>query len=160
MCSTSTGPAAGRSVRRGAAADPALRIGDAERERAADLLGQALTQGYLAMDEYEIRLGQAVTAQSAGALSGLTNDLPVAQINRRDPRRQAARIAVARRGLQIHTIGYIAISLLMVGIWLAVGVATGTWYFWPIWPILGVGIGVISHAVPVMRARSNLRAGA
>jgi hypothetical protein len=25
----------------------------------------------------------------------------------------------------------------------------GAWYFWPIWPILGGMIGVMSHAIPV-----------
>jgi hypothetical protein len=97
-----------------------------------------------------------VTAQNAGVLAGLTKDLPVAQISRRDPRRQAARIAVARRGLQIHIIGYLALSLVMIGIWFAVAATTDAQCFWPIWPILGLGIGVISHAVPVMRARGML----
>jgi len=155
MCSTSPRPTARRSSLHGAAADPALRVGDAERERTAARLGQAFTQGYLSMEEYETRLGQAFSAQNAGALNRLTNDLPVAQISRRDPRHRAGRLAAARRGLQIHVIGYLAISLLMIGIWLAVAVATGAWYFWPIWPILGVGIGVISHAVPVVRARAH-----
>ena len=155
MCSTSTRPAVHRSALRGAAVDPALRIGDAERDRTAGLLGQALTQGYLCMEEYETRLGQAVTAQSAGVLTGLTDDLPLAQIRRRDPRRQAARIAAARRGLQIHLIGYIALSLVMIGIWLAVAATTDARYFWPIWSILGVGVGVVSHAVPVLRARAK-----
>jgi len=156
MCSTSTRPAVRRSALRGGAIDPALRIGDAERNHTAGLLGQALTQGYIALDEYEMRLGQAVIAQNAGVLAGLTKDLPVAQISRRDPRRQAARIAAARRGLQIHIIGYLALSLVMIGIWFAVAATTDAQYFWPIWPILGLGIGVISHAVPVMRARGML----
>ena len=155
MCSTSTRPAVHRSALRGTAVDPALRIGDAERDRTAGLLGQALTQGYLCMEEYETRLGQAVTAQSAGMLTRLTDDLPLAQIRRRDPRRQAARIAAARRGLQIHLIGYIALSLVMIGIWLAVAATTDARYFWPIWPILGIGVGVVSHAVPVLRARAK-----
>jgi hypothetical protein len=43
----------------------------------------------------------------------------------------------------------LAASLLMIGIWLAVAVTVGAWYFWPVWPILGMGIGVVSHAVPV-----------
>ena len=44
----------------------------------------------------------------------------------------------------------------MIGIWFAVAATTDAQYFWPIWPILGLGIGVISHAVPVMRARAML----
>lgn len=156
MCSTSTRPAVRRPALRDGAVDPALRIGDVERNRTAGLLGQALTQGYLAMEEYETRLGQAVTAPSAGVLAGLTKDLPVAQISRRDPRRHAARIAAARRGLRIHIIGYLALSLMMIGIWLAVAATTDAQYFWPVWPILGLGIGVVSHLIPVVCARTTL----
>ena len=32
-----------------------VRAGDREREKTADQLGQAMAQGYLAMDEYETR---------------------------------------------------------------------------------------------------------
>jgi hypothetical protein len=46
--------------------------------------------------------------------------------------------------------GYLAMTVLMVGIWLAVGLANGSWYFWPIWPILGLGIGVGSRAIPAL----------
>jgi hypothetical protein len=31
-------------------------------------------------------------------------------------------------------------------VWAAVAVTTGAAYFWPIWPILGAAIGLISHA--------------
>ena len=41
-----------------------------------------------------------------------------------------------------------------VTVWLAVGLSAGAWYFWPIWPILGAGIGLAAHAIPV---RSALR---
>ena len=126
-----------------------VRVGDPERERTAARLGQAFTQGYLSMQEYETRLGQAFAAQTVGALNDLIADLPVERISRRDPRRRAARHAAARRGVQIHLGVYLAVSLLMIGIWLATAVAAGEWYFWPVWPILGWGIGVVSHAIPV-----------
>jgi hypothetical protein len=28
----------------------------------------------------------------------------------------------------------------------------GAWDFWPVWPMLGAGIGVVAHAVPVRLA--------
>lgn len=128
---------------------PAVRVGDPERDRTAAVLGQAFTQGYLSMAEYETRLGRAFEAQTVGALNPLIVDLPVERISRRDPHRRAARHAAARRGVRIHLVGYLAVSLLMIGIWLATAVAAGAWYFWPAWPILGWGIGVVSQAVPV-----------
>lgn len=134
--------------------DPSLRVGDAERERTAARLGQAFTQGYLAMPEYETRLSQAFEAQTADALQRLLADLPVERISRRDPHRRQARLATARRGVQVHLIAYLAMSLLTVMIWLVVALTVGAWYFWPVWPILGAGIGLMSHAIPV-HARSR-----
>jgi hypothetical protein len=133
---------------------PGVRVGDSEREQVLTRLGQAFTQGYLSIPEYETRLDQALQAQTAGVLNQLLGDLPVSRIAQRDPRRRAARAAAARRGVRIHLAAYLATSFLMIGIWLTVAVTTGAWYLWPVWPILGWGIGVISHAVPV---RSCLR---
>ena len=50
----------------------------------------------------------------------------------------------------------------MIGIWLALAIAVGAWYFWPVWPILGGGLGVFSHAIPVRsctRGRRDLLPG-
>jgi len=128
---------------------PGVRVGDRDREKVVTRLGQAFTQGYLSVSEYETRLDQALHAQTARALNQLLGDLPVGRIAQRDPRRRAARVAAARRGAWIHFAAYVAASLLMIGIWLTVAVTAGAWYFWPVWPILGWGIGVISHVIPV-----------
>ena len=128
---------------------PDVRAGDIERERTATRLGQAFTQGYLSMEEYEARLSQAFAATNVGALTHLTDDLPVREISRRDPRRRAARGEAARRGVQIHLISYLAMVMAATSIWLAIAVTAGAWYFWPIWPILGGGIGILSHAIGV-----------
>jgi hypothetical protein len=108
-------------------------------------------------------LDQALQAQFAGAFDPLLGDLPVGRIDWGDPRRRAARVAAARRGVQIHLTAFLAASLLMIGIWLALAVAVGAWYFWPVWPILGGGVAVISHAIPVRsyaRRRCDLLTGA
>ncbi|MGV0811350.1 DUF1707 domain-containing protein [Mycolicibacterium boenickei] len=125
------------------------RAGDRERERTANDLGQGLSQGYLTMSEYENRLQSAFQAQTAGELRQPTADLPVARLRRNDPRRRAAQERAARLSVRIHLAAYVAGSLLMLGIWLAVGLGGGGWYFWPVWPIMGWGIGVASHAIPI-----------
>ncbi|MEB3050089.1 DUF1707 domain-containing protein [Mycolicibacter sp. MYC123] len=122
-----------------------VRVGDPERERTAARLGQAFTQGYLSMPEYETRLGRAFEAQTVVALGDLVADLPVERIRRQDPQRRAARQAAARRGARIHLGVYLAVSVLMVAIWLVTAMSVGQWYFWPVWPIFGWGIGVVSH---------------
>ena len=45
--------------------------------------------------------------------------------------------------------------VIVLAVWLAVGLTAGAWYFWPIWPILGAGIGLIGHAVPIRFAMTG-----
>ena len=126
-----------------------IRAGDRDRERTANQLGQALSQGYLVMDEYENRLQATFTAHTTAELLQLVADLPLAQLRRNDPQRQAARRRAARLGVRLHLGAYLAMVVIVLTVWLAVGLTAGAWYFWPIWPILGAGIGLVSHAVPV-----------
>ena len=132
-----------------AQATPSVRVGDREREKTANQLGQALAQGYLAMDEYETRIRAAFGAHTTAELGRLVADLPLAQLRRTDPRRREARRAAARRGVKFHLAGYLAMVVIVLAVWLTVGLTAGAWYFWPIWPILGAGIGVLGHAVPI-----------
>lgn len=125
------------------------RAGDPEREKTADDLGQALSQGYLTMTEYEDRLHRTFGAATTDDLHRLVADLPVAQLRRNDPRRRAAQLRAAQLSVRIHVGVYLAVSILMIGIWSAVGLTGGGWYFWPVWPIMGWGIGVASHAIPI-----------
>ena len=48
----------------------------------------------------------------------------------------------ARRKLREHVSDYVQVMALLVVIWALTGAA----YFWPVWPMLGWGIGVLSHA--------------
>ncbi|MGE2729342.1 DUF1707 domain-containing protein [Mycolicibacterium vaccae] len=122
-----------------------LRAGDSERDATAAILGQALVEGYLDVAEYDARLRTVYDAVTAPDLAGLTVDLPVARLRRHDPRRAAARRAAARRALQLHATGYLTMVVVVLTVWLAVGLSAGAWYFWPIWPILGAGIGLFAH---------------
>ena len=74
-----------------APAAPSVRAGDREREQTANQLGQALAQGYFAMDEYETRLQATFAAHTTAELRELVADLPLDQIRRNDPRRRQAR---------------------------------------------------------------------
>lgn len=133
-----------------------VRAGDRDRERTANQLGQALAQGYLAMDEYETRLQATFAAHTTVELRQLVADLPLTRLRRNDPQRQASRRRAARLGVRIHLGAYLAMVVIVLTVWLAVGLTAGAWYFWPIWPILGAGIGLASHAVPVRLAVPGL----
>lgn len=127
----------------------AVRVGDHDREDTANILGQALAQGYLDMTEYERRLQATFAAHTAAELRPLAADLPVARLRRTDPRRIAARRNAARLSVRLHLAAYLSMVVIVLTVWLAVGLTAGAWYFWPIWPILGAGLGLVGHAVPI-----------
>ena len=128
------------------------RAGDRDRQATADLLGQALAQGYLELAEFDNRVRSAYAADSAAQLRELVADLPVQQLRRDDPRRREVRRAAARASVRIHLAAYLTMVVIVLTVWLAVGLSAGAWYFWPIWPILGAGIGVLGHAIPIRLA--------
>jgi hypothetical protein len=60
----------------------------------------------------------------------------------RDDRRAAAVKRIeAKRAFRFHLALYLAVNLLLIAIW----ASTARGYFWPIWPILGWGIGIAFH---------------
>lgn len=101
------------------------------------------------MDEYDQRVQRVFQTHTRAELQELLNDLPVDRIRRADPRRRAARVAAARRGVRIHLGGYLAMVATVLTVWAAVAVTSGAWYFWPIWPMLGGAIGLFSHAMAI-----------
>src|SRR3712207_1670481 len=55
---------------------PDLRASDADRERVADILRDALAEGRLDMGEFEERLDATYRARTYGELAPITRDLP------------------------------------------------------------------------------------
>jgi uncharacterized protein DUF1707/2TM domain-containing protein len=127
-------------------------IGDRDRATAARLLGIALTEGYLDIGEYDRRVAQAYAAENAADLAPLLHDLPVAHLRRCDPRRRSARRRAARMSVRIHTFAYLAMVAIVLTVWLAVALSADAWYFWPVWPIMGAGIGLVAHSLSVRAA--------
>jgi hypothetical protein len=60
-------------------------------------------------------------------------------------------LAIARlrkkRDLQAHVIAYVTVNLFLAGIWYAVN---PDGFFWPVFPLLGWGIGLIFHVWEVL----------
>ena len=130
-----------------------MLAGDRDREKTADLLGQALAQGYLPIDEYDRRLQAVFRAQTSDELREFVADLPLDRIRRHDPRRHAARVAAARLAVRIHLGAYLAMAAIVLAVWAVVAMTTDATYFWPIWPLLGGAIGLIKHAGTTSRCR-------
>jgi 2TM domain len=60
-----------------------------------------------------------------------------------DDRRQAAlRRLEDKRDFRTHIAVYLIVNTMLVIIW----AASGSGYFWPIWPIVGWGVGIAIHA--------------
>jgi class 3 adenylate cyclase len=55
-------------------------------------------------------------------------------------------LRVLRQSFKIHLTLYLLVNVFLVGIW----AASGGGYFWPVWSILGWGIGVAFHAAPLL----------
>ncbi len=47
----------------------------------------------------------------------------------------------AKREFRNHVAVYVIVNSMLVAIW----ALTGQGYFWPVWPILGWGIGLVFH---------------
>jgi hypothetical protein len=66
-------------------------------------------------------------------------------------RRKAIERLQAKREFQAHLLAYILVNALLVVIW----AVTSAGFFWPIFPILGWGIGLAFHAWDVYGKEPN-----
>jgi len=62
-------------------------------------------------------------------------------------RKEALERITKRRDFGAHLLAYVAVNALLVAIW----AITGAGFFWPIFPIMGWGIGVAFHALDTYR---------
>jgi class 3 adenylate cyclase len=123
-----------------------VRASDADRERAVNLLRDHYGAGRLSDGELAERVGEAYRARAMSELEALTRDMPSGPGAPRRRRRSGLEASV-----RIHATVYLLVNVLLVAIW----AASGGGYFWPIWPILGWGIGLGCHAAPLLARRSD-----
>jgi hypothetical protein len=123
-----------------------FRASDAEREEVIAALRTHAGEGRLDVEELDQRIEAAYGAKTRRDLVALTGDLPRAPRERRDGRREFGS----------HLRSYLTVMALLVAIW----AASGMGYFWPIWPILGWGFAIVSHANSLRRPPARRRAHA
>jgi hypothetical protein len=58
-----------------------------------------------------------------------------------------------RRDFHRHLLAYVTVNLLFVGVWFVAASSSDSWFFWPVFPMLGWGIGVVFHAQDVYGAQ-------
>ncbi|GIF07308.1 DUF1707 SHOCT-like domain-containing protein [Actinoplanes siamensis] len=117
-----------------------LRTSDTEREETAEILRAAMTEGRLGLDEGEERMAGAYAAKYRDELDVLTRDLPSGgrQTLARLPHRRAA----TRRSLRRHA-GFI---MIVAGVLTALWLLSGARFFWPVFPLSFLVMGLIRHA--------------
>lgn len=120
-----------------------IRPSDAEREEIVTQLRAHAGDGRLDVEELEARIARVYGARTRRDLVTVVKDLPRAPRERHDH----------RRDLSEHVRSYASVMLLLVVIW----ALTGMGYFWPVWPMLGWGIGVFSHWSAVRRPPRRAR---
>lgn len=104
-----------------------MRASEAEREAAVRELRRHAAAGRLDVAELEERVGSALTARTRDELAGLRSDLP----------------GPYRSDFPEHLRAFVAVNALLVAIWALAGFG----YFWPVWPFMGWGVGVVVHGL-------------
>jgi hypothetical protein len=133
-----------------------LRISNADRDEAIAQLQAALDEGRIDLGEFDERSVAAYNAKTNAELDLIFEDLPGGRpkVGEVVPAEDAPAPAAppARRGNPLRRIpalqGLITVGLITTGVWFATWVGSGEVpYFWPIWPILGLGIATVLQVV-------------
>jgi fatty acid desaturase len=74
----------------------------------------------------------------------LRPDQPAAET---DLRAEAVTRLQQRQGFRRHALVFVLVNALLIAIWLATGITAGdgAWFPWPIFPLIGWGIGLALH---------------
>ena len=115
---------------------PDQRVSDREREAVAERLRDAAAEGRLDAEELDERLTVAYRARTVSDLAPLTADLPPAPAPP-PARRPIPQSPDVRRRLAT----FLTVNIICLVVWLATDPGG---YFWPMWVILGTGIGLVS----------------
>ena len=136
----------------------AQRIGDQERDAAVRALGDHFAAGRLTHEEFEERSTKALTARTMDELEVLMVDLPdlasapVVPFATRLPAQWAgAPREVSKKARNAWFTAGLAPWAIFGAFFIVIWLITGAGYFWPIWPILGWGVGVAVSGVAAFR---------
>lgn len=115
-----------------------LRVGDAERDAVARLLADHHAAGRLTPEELGQRLDATLTARTQSELATQLADLPAAAPQAAP---KPAERPKADPGWRMHLLAYV---VTIAALWL-VWFLTGAGHAWPIYPMIGWGLGLLGH---------------
>ena len=126
-----------------------MRASDADREIVRTMLADAFADGRLTREEYDDRLNSLYGSRTLGEVSSLVTDLVplegppmAAPVLRADMRKRGAR--KWRKDVEESFAAFLVPSIICTVIWIAV---TGRGFFWPVFPMLFLGINLIKTVV-------------
>jgi Domain of unknown function (DUF1707)/2TM domain len=123
---------------------PNVRASDADRDRVRLLLRRHHRDGRLTAEELAQRTDRVNAATTFGELDAIMANLP-----RLPPPPVAAPTATApgaaRQAFYRALFAYVVTNLFLIGIW----AFSGRGAFWPIWVVLGWGLGMAFYAFRV-----------
>jgi len=139
-----------------------MRAGDSDRKAVADQLKAALDEGRLDLSEYDERVQRTYAAKTFADLDGLLDDLPgtvpVQQSQVEPAATAAAPVAGRSAGNQVaRWVGpYAGVITISVIIWAITSASAGhVVYFWPVWMLIPLVVGVFSQWFSRDNADSN-----
>lgn len=143
-CGTSRRQTQSEQGRLARAARPDDLVGDADRQRTAELVGTAFAEGLVDLDEMDRALDEVFRSRTVGDLDAATSMFPREWVAASRSADSAARRVAARRAARSEDVrSYLGVMALLLAIWAVTAVAWGATYFWPIWPALGWGISLL-----------------
>lgn len=137
-----------------------FRAGADDRTQVTELLQEHYVAGRLDASELEVRVERALAAVTLADLDAVLADLPPQALTMHTASSQQVGAsprhtdvlrctAASQNSLRAHATSYLLVMVMLVAIW---ALTSPGGYFWPVWPMLGWGIGLASHG---LAARSS-----
>jgi len=122
-----------------------LLASDRERERAVVVLRDGGAEGRLTPQELEEKVERALGARTRGELASVIEDLP----EETGATKPASAVGEVHDDGRRQVAVYAAVNCLLIVVW----AISGAGYFWPLWPLLGWGLGLARHRLQHGAAR-------
>jgi hypothetical protein len=127
-----------------------LRAADTDRATVAEVLGTALREGRLTVEEYDERLAATYAARTHADLAVLTTDLPAAAPG--PTTEDAGRTAYGSCGgdgdLRGAWRAWIIVAMIVSAVYLASSLGTADWHYpWPVWVVGPWGAVLLARTV-------------
>jgi hypothetical protein len=139
-----------------------VRASNDDRRQVTEVLQAHYVAGRISSTELESRIEAALAAVTLGDLDLVVADLPTLdparqpapeQTRHREDQDQRRRCkAHSEKPFRAHATSYLLVIAMLVIIW---ALTTPGGYFWPVWPMLGWGIGLAAHGLAARGDQSS-----